>query len=75
MTNTAYAFPHLVPHNPDFAYSATGMTQRDWFAGQALMGLLAGRQPNNAYPAEHIAEISYDMADAMLAARSKTKED
>lgn len=69
------AFPHLVPHNPDFAYSATGMTLRDWFAGQALTGLLAGRQPNNAYPAEHIAETSYAMADVMLAARLTTQED
>jgi hypothetical protein len=48
-----------------------GMTLRDYFAGQALTGLLAGRQPNNAYPLEYLAETSYATADAMLEARDK----
>ena len=41
-----------------------GMTLRDYFAGQALIGLvtLTG-------PAKQIAEMTYEFADAMIAAR------
>jgi hypothetical protein len=42
-----------------------GMSLRDWFAGQALTGLLANRSMNLTYA----AEVAYNMADAMLAAR------
>ena len=44
-----------------------GMTLRDWFAGQALAGML-----DRAYgiKCEIIAARSYEMADAMLAARN-----
>jgi hypothetical protein len=47
-----------------------GMTLRDYFAGQALMGLMASR--NNKSPhfhPKHDTEYVYQMADAMLAAR------
>ena len=67
------AFPTVLPKDWDSVNE--GMTLRDWFAGQALTGLLAGRQPNNTYPAEHLAETSYAMADVMLAARLTTQED
>lgn len=40
-----------------------GMTLRDWFAGQALIGLTGS--PHRA------AEAAYEYADAMLEARSK----
>ena len=63
------AFPMAVPENWD-SYQ-DGMTLRDYFAGQALTGLLAGRQPNNAYPLEYLAETSYATADAMLEARGE----
>lgn len=63
------AFPIAIPANCDGFED--GMTQRDWFAGQALVGLLAGRQPGNVYPAEHIAETSYTIADAMIEARGE----
>ena len=44
-----------------------GMTLRDWFAGQALAGML-----DRAYgiKCEIIAARSYEMADAMIAARN-----
>lgn len=52
------------------------MTVRDWFAGQALAGimafpgeLLSGRKD---YTAEEIADCSYAIADAMLAARDQS---
>lgn len=53
-----------------------GMTLRDWFAGQALAGML----PNEDMPwssdhaeieASTIANAAYELADAMLAERSK----
>jgi hypothetical protein len=60
------AFPHLVPHNPDFAYSATGMTLRDYFAGQALVGYLS----DGSTPSEYCtAKQAYAYADAMLEVR------
>lgn len=58
-----------------------GMTLRDYFAGQALAGLLARStsdvphcdecRPVADDAGEHYADISYRYADAMLAAREK----
>jgi hypothetical protein len=45
-----------------------GMTLRDWFAGQALAGLLSTTGDG---PAERYAKASYEVADAMLAEREK----
>lgn len=42
-----------------------GMTLRDWFAGQALAGMLA----SGPYAAMSMAADAYDYADAMLAVR------
>jgi hypothetical protein len=52
----------------------TGMTLRDWFAGQALAGILANADtpwsPNVAEIDDiDVARAAYDMANAMLAAR------
>ena len=47
------------------------MSLRDYFAGQALTGLLAGARhhfPIGA-PSKQIALAAYDLADAMIAAR------
>ena len=67
--NDQAAFPVVVPADWDSVQN--GMSLRDYFAGQALIGLLAGRQPNNAYPLEYLAETSYATADAMLKARGE----
>ena len=45
-----------------------GMSLRDWFAGQALAGIMADP---GAPSAERTAEICYAMADAMLKAREQ----
>jgi len=42
---------------------------RDWYAGMALQGLLCGA--GHAQSRMTAAEVSYEFADAMLAARSK----
>lgn len=57
------AFPPF--HNPDSHDS--GMTLRDWFAGQALASY------NGASP--HVADWAYKVADAMLAAREEPRHE
>ena len=47
-----------------------GMWLRDWFAGQAL-GYLGQRKDITVRDADHIAAISYELADAMLAERMR----
>ena len=56
------AFPN--PHRTDL----TGMTLRDYFAAQALSGLINYYSPE---PTKHkaIAELCYSLADAMMKAR------
>lgn len=54
--------------------TVTGMSLRDWFAGQALAGMLAATARSMApEEAERVmeakAKYSYRYADAMLAAR------
>ena len=45
-----------------------GMTLRDYFAAKAMTGLLTAEIVCE-YSNEHVAEISYRIADAMLKAR------
>lgn len=48
-----------------------GMTLRDWFAGQALAGLLADPTLGHGDTCGEWADRAYKFADAMLAARAK----
>ena len=55
-----------------------GMTLRDWFAGQALMGLCAdyGRTTCAAEGVhENLAMVAHRIADAMLKEREKGSEE
>ena len=54
----------------------TGMTLRDWFAGQALMGLMASERATDdaQYQPDVAADRAYRMADAMLAEKFKAEE-
>jgi len=68
------ALPTADAYHPSgqIAYGRKGMSLRDWFAGQALSGLLAGRG-NNGDKAPNWANGSYAIADAMLKARGGGK--
>lgn len=50
-----------------------GMTLRDWFAGQALNGLLAGLDHADCGPSGY-AHDAYTYADAMLKVREVERE-
>jgi hypothetical protein len=52
----------------------SGMTLRDWFAGQALNGCQRPSADGSEYSnAKDIAEAAYSIADAMIAARKEAK--
>ena len=55
--------------------SNSGMTAREWFAGQALPGVMALCAKDTRNPNETIEEMfsrkSYAIADAMIAARDQ----
>lgn len=61
------AFPVVLPEN-GIAFE-DGMTLRDWFAGQALVGMLADHTCDAEAPI--LADIAYKLAEAMLAHRVK----
>jgi hypothetical protein len=57
--------------NPVLECFDTGMTLRDYFAGQALMGFMASDTDFSDH-VEIVAETAYKLAGAMLEAREKT---
>ena len=63
------AFPTTIDNYYEGDETA-GMELRDYFAAKALHGLLAAEQVGE-YNNEHVAEISYVIADAMMEARNK----
>ena len=62
-------------------FASAGMSLRDWFAGQALPAIFNGwveAAKNDTRISEHgglptMAERAYEIADAMLQQREKTK--
>ena len=61
----------MAKYNPDvFPRSVgdyEGMTLLDWFAGQALAGLLSDH--TRSMDPEELAEYAFEIADAMLQAK------
>ena len=64
------AFPVAVPHN--WSMYQDGMTLRDYFAGQALVGIIT-HPYGSAGQWTDAAEQAYAAADAMLEAREQSK--
>lgn len=60
--------PQAFPLN-SFNPKDTGMTLRDYFAGQALIGYIAN--PNGSWNPKSVSKDVYEIADAMLAEREK----
>ena len=52
-----------------------GMTLRDWFASQALVGFLSGASGSNSVDPEVISTTAYRVADSMLRAREREGDD
>lgn len=52
------------PHGADAAPGREGMTLLDYFAGQALCGMLS--DPNCVSPCAELAKSAYDVAISML---------
>jgi len=73
VNNGGPAFPFEHGHSPDACnVRENGMSLRDYFAGQALIGLLAmqsGRSPKDTLTVTDLTWQAYTTADAMLAAR------
>lgn len=69
-----YGVGFFVGKDPDgsrqFIETFSGMTLRDWFAGQALITLSEQVLVGDESP-ESLAKCAYALADAMLAERSK----
>lgn len=74
------AFPRTGVGNAGHSYDVPpqdGMSIRDYFAGQALAGIMANIQflenirKGFGSTLPHIPEAAYEMADAMLAEREK----
>lgn len=68
------AFPVACMTDNDF-FQREGMTLRDWFAGQAMMGMIttAGAPAINGLEGHELttASYAYAIADAMMEARKK----
>lgn len=74
---TTYAFPRRLPDvelAPDDALACihqhAGMSLRDYFAGQAILGLVT-YYTEKAHTATDLAETAYQYAEAMMQAREK----
>jgi sulfite reductase beta subunit-like hemoprotein len=63
------AFPGLCTENATIGGS--GMTLRDWFAGQALLRVYNDGGRYSPEGMKQVAKYSYAMADAMLAERER----
>lgn len=55
--------------------SQSGMTLRDYFAGQALAGLVIVNDPTEGNAPSHFARWAYALADAMLQERKNDGPD
>lgn len=73
--NGGAAFPVLPPQDTaagiatGYPFPESGMSLRDYFAAKAMQGYIVGTEEPDC---DHIANVAYEMADAMLKARGET---
>ena len=68
------AYPHTKVFENGTGRAQSGMSLRDYFAGQALQGALVGIK-GPRWPNDDTAKWAYAQADAMLAARATPQPD
>lgn len=66
--NDDYAFPS---HGTMGEVAQQGMTLRDYFAAKAMNGMLVDMPDGGEYSMSELARDAYEVADTMLAERSK----
>ena len=66
-TDNPRAFPRTGEGVGNPLYDEPGMTLRDWFAGQVVIGVAA--YAGGPVPPELLAKAAFGLADAMLEAR------
>lgn len=65
----AFARPATIERGYQPSYAQSGMTLRDYFAGQALAGIVGPKAEGFSLSEGACAKWAYDYADAMLKAR------
>jgi hypothetical protein len=65
----AFPVPTDMSAGEAFYLATSGMSLRDWFAGQALIGICAHRDTWGLPDVPTVARQAYRLADAMLEAR------
>lgn len=74
---SAFPLPPFVDGGRTYQYPEAGMTLRQWYAGQALAGIMANPESptdENGKEAEDeasVAKVAFAFADAMIAEGSK----
>ena len=77
MSDNPQAFPWYIQTNGTTTDGGSGMTLRDWFAGQAMAAILAKHPPVVGTASELSDDLActargaYSIADAMLTERAK----
>lgn len=74
MNDGGPAFPqyfNVIPEMRGDTHIWHGMSLRDWFAGMAMSNLCTAGMYDGKLKPTHIADWSYQIADAMLVEREK----
>lgn len=74
--NNPFAFPQDESDDTSYTQMRGGMTLRDYFAGQALIGIFSGRATyytDGESFHRDVVKDAYAVADAMLAERGKAE--